>query len=59
MTSHEDDDQEEHLISVSDAATYSFDIAYQVACAILLESHRDCPGCMICDVITAAKENQN
>lgn len=48
---------EDQLITMHDAATYSFEIAYQVACALILGSHAHCPGCMICDVIEAAKED--
>jgi predicted homoserine dehydrogenase-like protein len=47
--------EEEQMITMRDAATYSFEVAYAVACALLLGNHDDCPGCMICDVINAAK----
>lgn len=52
---------EEQMITLRDAATYSFEVAYAVACALILGNHDDCDGCMVCDVINAAKvdiENQ-
>lgn len=47
--------EEEQIITLRDAATYSFEVAYAVACALILGNHDHCDGCMVCDVINAAK----